>query len=90
MHATATELLENQPWDFGAVYYECIDQLGHGFMPFHPPRLPEIPERDFEFYKDVMTGIYRFHDSMLERLCAARGTGDVCHDCLRSWFSERH
>ncbi|MEP6603512.1 MAG: alkaline phosphatase family protein [Spartobacteria bacterium] len=68
VHAAATELLENEPWDFGAVYYECIDQFGHGFMPFHPPRLSEISEVDFEFYKDVMTGIYRFHDSMLERL----------------------
>ncbi len=73
VHATATELLENQPWDFGAVYYECIDQVGHGFMPFHPPRLPEIPKRDFEFYKDVMSGIYRFHDSMLERLLQLAG-----------------
>ncbi len=73
VHATATELLENQPWDFGAVYYECIDQVGHGFMPFHPPRLPEVPKRDFEFYKDVMSGIYRFHDSMLERLLQLAG-----------------
>jgi tetratricopeptide (TPR) repeat protein len=73
VHATATELLENTPWDFGAVYYECIDQVGHGFMPFHPPRLPEISESDFEFYKDVMTGIYRFHDLMLQTLLELAG-----------------
>ena len=68
VHGAATELLEHEPWDFAAVYYECIDQVGHEFMPFHPPRLPEISERDFEFYSEVMTGIYRFHDLMLGRL----------------------
>ncbi|MEP6699618.1 MAG: alkaline phosphatase family protein [Verrucomicrobiota bacterium] len=73
IHAVATELLESQPWNFGAVYYECIDQLGHEFMPFHPPRLPEVYEHDFEFYKDVMTGIYRFHDLMLGRLIELAG-----------------
>ena len=73
VHSTATELLENQPWDFGAVYYECIDQVGHLFMPFHPPRLPEVLEPEFELYKEVMTGIYRFHDLMLERLIQLAG-----------------
>ncbi len=73
IHAVATELLEKERWDFGAVYYECIDQVGHEFMPFHPPRLPEIPEREFEFYREVMTGIYRFHDLMLGRLVELAG-----------------
>ncbi len=73
LHAAATGLLENEAWDLGAIYYECIDQVGHGFMPFHPPRLPEVSERDFEFYKDVMTGIYRFHDLMLGRLLELAG-----------------
>ncbi len=72
-HAVATELLENQPWDFGTVYYECIDQVAHKFMPFHPPRLPEIQQADFEVFKDVMTGIYRFHDLMLQRLVELAG-----------------
>ena len=73
VHAIATELLENEPWDFGAIYYECIDQIGHEFMEFHPPRLPEISERDFDFYGEVMTGIYRFHDLMLGRLLELAG-----------------
>ncbi len=73
LQAAATELLENHPWDFGAIYYECIDQVGHKFMPFHPPRLPEVRERDFEFYREVMSGIYRFHDLMLARLLELAG-----------------
>jgi tetratricopeptide (TPR) repeat protein len=73
LHAVATELLENQPWNFAAIYYECIDQVGHEFMSFHPPRLPEISEHDFELYREVMTGIYRFHDLMLGRLLELAG-----------------
>lgn len=73
VHAAATELLENEAWDFGAVYYECIDRMGHIFMPFHPPRMPEIPEAEFAFYQEVMTCVYRFHDVMLERLLQLAG-----------------
>ncbi len=73
VHAVATELLERESWDFGAVYYECIDRMGHGFMPFHPPRLPEVSARDFELYSKVMTGVYRFHDLMLGRLMELAG-----------------
>jgi tetratricopeptide (TPR) repeat protein len=73
VHAVGTELLEKERWDFAAIYYECIDQTGHEFMPFHPPRLPEISERDFEFYGEVITGIYRFHDLMLGRLLELAG-----------------
>ena len=73
VHSVATELLETEPWDFGAVYYECIDQVGHVFMPFHPPRLPEVSERDFGFFKDVMLGVYQMHDVMLGALLEAAG-----------------
>ncbi len=73
IHASATELLETEQWDFAAVYYECIDQVGHKFMPFHPPRLPEISETDFALLQNVMTGIYQFHDVMLQRLIEMAG-----------------
>lgn len=72
-HAVATELLETQDWNFGAVYYECIDQVGHEFMPFHPPRRPEVPAQDFEWYEDVMNNAYIFHDAMLGRLVELAG-----------------
>ena len=73
MQAAASELLESNPWDLGAIYYECIDQMGHKFMPFHPPRLPEVANPDFELYQEVMAGIYRFHDLMLARLVELAG-----------------
>jgi predicted AlkP superfamily phosphohydrolase/phosphomutase/tetratricopeptide (TPR) repeat protein len=68
-----TEILENEEWDFAAVYFDGIDHFCHSFMPFHPPRMPHVPERSFELYRDVVAGAYRFHDMMLERLVDLAG-----------------
>lgn len=73
VHAAATWAMENQPWDLMAVYYDAIDHFCHGFMKYHPPRRQHIPERDFELYKDVVQGGYRFHDMMLARLLELAG-----------------
>lgn len=75
VHAIFTDLLATQEWDFGAVYYECIDQLGHEFMPFHPPRRAGIGEGEFEAYREVMNNAYVFHDEMLGRLVELAGPG---------------
>lgn len=83
IHAVATALMEDESWDFTAVYYDAIDHFSHGFMPFHPPRLEWIKEEDFEMYKNVVRGAYRFHDMMLERLLQLAGpdtTVILCSD----------
>jgi tetratricopeptide (TPR) repeat protein len=64
----ATALIQGEPWDFMGVYYDGIDQFGHEFMPYHPPKMDDVSERDFELYQDVMRGCYRFHDMMLHAL----------------------
>ena len=73
IHNAATWILQNQPWDFMAVYYNGIDHFCHGFMHFHPPRMEGIPEDRYEIYKDVVNGAYRFHDMMLETLLTLAG-----------------
>ena len=73
IHNAATWILQNEPWDFLAVYYNGIDHFCHGFMHYHPPRIPGIPEDKFEIYKDVVNGAYRFHDMMLETLLELAG-----------------
>lgn len=73
IHNAATWILQNQEWDFLAVYYNGIDHFCHGFMHFHPPQLPGIPDDKFEIYKDVVNGAYRFHDMMLETLLQLAG-----------------
>ncbi|HUF61509.1 MAG TPA: alkaline phosphatase family protein [Verrucomicrobiales bacterium] len=65
IHNAATWLLQNEPWDFMAVYYDAIDHFGHGFMKYHPPRREWISEQDFRLYSQVIEGAYRYHDLML-------------------------
>lgn len=65
VHAAATGVMQNEPWDFMAVYYDSIDHFGHGFMRYHPPRSPWISKRDFELYSGVVEAAYVFHDMML-------------------------
>ena len=83
IHAVATALMEAEPWDFTAVYYDAVDHFSHAFMPYHPPRLDWVPEEEFVLYKNVIRGAYRFHDMMLERLLQLAGpetTVILCSD----------
>lgn len=73
LQAVTTTILENESWDFVASYFEAIDVVSHHFMPYHPPRMPHVPERDFELYQHVITAIYKFHDLMLARLMHLAG-----------------
>ena len=68
VQAIATALIQSEPWNLMAVYFDAIDQFGHEFMAYHPPRLKGVSERDFDLYQDVMRGCYRFHDIMLHAL----------------------
>jgi len=73
IHAAATAVMQLEPWDFMAVYYDAIDHFCHGFMRYHPPRLDWVPEADFELYKEVVAAAYRFHDMMLGTLLQLAG-----------------
>lgn len=68
VHAAATYILENEEWDFTAVYYDAVDHFCHGFMDFHPPKMEQVPQEMFDLYKGVVEGGYIFHDMMLGRL----------------------
>ncbi|MGA3023641.1 MAG: alkaline phosphatase family protein [Bryobacteraceae bacterium] len=73
IHSAAIWLMDNNPWDFFAVYYEAIDHFCHAFMRYHPPRQPWIAERDFELYHNVVSMAYQFHDEMLGTLLTKAG-----------------
>ena len=83
IHAVATALMETDPADLTAVYYDAVDHFSHSFMAYHPPRLPWINQEQFDLFKDVVRGAYRFHDMMLERLLQLAGpetTVVLCSD----------
>lgn len=73
IHSVATSLMESEPWDFLAVYYDGIDVAGHQFMPYHAPKMPQISDGDFANYQHVMRELYLFHDQMLGRLLELAG-----------------
>jgi predicted AlkP superfamily phosphohydrolase/phosphomutase/tetratricopeptide (TPR) repeat protein len=65
IQAAACWLLDHEPWDFCAVYFDSIDHFSHGFMRYHPPRQAWVEPRDFELYQNVVSTAYQFHDEML-------------------------
>ena len=68
IHSATCHLLEHTEWDFTAVYHDAIDHFSHIAMRYFPPRRPEIPEKDFNDFKDVVEAAYLFHDRMLARM----------------------
>jgi predicted AlkP superfamily phosphohydrolase/phosphomutase/tetratricopeptide (TPR) repeat protein len=76
MHSAATWLLDNEPWDFFAVYYDAIDHFCHGFMKYHPPKQAWVSDEDFELFQGVVSMGYQLHDQMLGTLLRKAG-GDV-------------
>lgn len=77
VHSVATWLMHTQEWDFLGVYYDTIDRFAHAFMEYHPPKIAHVSDEDYERYKDVMTGCYRFHDMMLGRIMQLVGEDTV-------------
>ena len=73
IQSCATHLLETEPWDFSAVYFDSIDHFCHGFMKYHPPRQESVSEKDFEIYPNVVAAGYVYHDMMLGRLLELAG-----------------
>lgn len=90
VHAAATWAMANEPWDFMGVYYDTIDHFSHGFMKYHPPRRPHIPERDFEFYHGVVEAGYRFHDMMLGNMIALAPPDTTVIICSDHGFHPDH
>lgn len=65
--ACSTYLMEEKDWDFTGIYFNMIDHICHGFMRFHPPKLPRIRQEHFDIYNKVVEGAYRYQDMMLDR-----------------------
>jgi tetratricopeptide (TPR) repeat protein len=76
VHAAATWLMEHEPWDFLAVYYDTIADAARTFLPYHLRR-EGVPDSDFELYRHVMNGVYCFQDMMLGRLKQLAGDQTV-------------
>ena len=82
INSAATALMQNEPWDFMAVYFDAIDHFGHGFMKYHPPKLDHVSEEEFRLFSNINDAGYEYHDMMLGSLLAL--AGDDCNVILIS------
>ena len=73
IQAAATHIMETEPWDFMAVYFDSIDHFSHGFMKYHPPKQSHVSDEDFHLYSNVINAGYIYHDMMLARLLELAG-----------------
>jgi predicted AlkP superfamily phosphohydrolase/phosphomutase/tetratricopeptide (TPR) repeat protein len=68
LHNASTYLLRETEWDFMAIYFDLIDHFCHSFMKFYPPKLPQVSQKNYDLYNEVVIGAYRFQDMMLGRV----------------------
>ncbi len=66
----AVDLLKDGA-DVHAVYFEFIDAVCHLFMPYAPPRRPDVSVEDFDRYRDAVKISYIEMDRMLGSLIDA-------------------
>jgi tetratricopeptide (TPR) repeat protein len=64
-HRVAADWLERAQPALAFVYFQGTDSIGHVFAPYAPPRLPTIPEADFERYGRVPEAYFREVDAIL-------------------------
>lgn len=73
IHAVATHLIRNEPWDFMAVNYNEIGGFEEGFQGRHTPP-EEFPSgKDFVLRRGIVEAAYRYRDLMLGVLIALAG-----------------
>ncbi|MGY6274805.1 alkaline phosphatase family protein [Methylomonas sp. MgM2] len=73
IQSAATWLMDNEPWDFAAVYFDGIDHFGHGFMKYHPPQQAFVSDEVYRHYQNVVAAGYVYHDMMLGHLLDRAG-----------------
>ncbi|HEU4928765.1 MAG TPA: tetratricopeptide repeat protein, partial [Candidatus Krumholzibacteria bacterium] len=66
----AVHLLENDTPDVLTVYFEWVDAMSHLFMLHSPPRMPDVPEDEFERYRNAVEQAYVLQDEILGDIMA--------------------
>jgi Flp pilus assembly protein TadD len=61
----AKHVLETDPPDVLAVYFEWVDAMSHLFMLDSPPRMPDVPADEYAMYKNVIEQVYVVQDEIL-------------------------
>ncbi|HKY32350.1 MAG TPA: tetratricopeptide repeat protein [Candidatus Polarisedimenticolia bacterium] len=76
-HAIALALLKEGRRDLVSIYYQGIDEMGHRFGHYLPPRLPWVDEEKQRKYARAVTRFYEYQDELLGELLAAAGPDTI-------------
>ena len=71
--ALTTYVMENEPWDFFALYQPALERISREFLQFHPPQLVGFGEREFERFQGVVREWSRFHNLPCSGACSNSG-----------------
>ena len=61
----ALDILSRGQPDLFALYYQGIDEVGHRFAHYMPPKMGMVSDRDFQRYRGVVEEYYRYQDRQL-------------------------
>ncbi len=70
-HRIALDLLRGGQADLTAVYYQGIDEVGHRFMHFAPPRMDGVDAEDVRRFGGAVERFYEWQDELLGELLDA-------------------
>lgn len=74
-HAIALKLLRGRQPDILSIYYQGIDEVGHRFGQYVPPKPGWVDAAAYGKYRDVVTRFYEYQDALLGELLKAAGPG---------------
>ena len=64
-HAAGLDILKRGQPDLFSVYYQGIDEVGHRFQHFMPPKMGMVSDEDFRRYRGAVEAYYVYQDGLL-------------------------
>ena len=64
-HAAALDLLAHGQPDLFSIYYQGIDEVGHRYQHFMPPKMGMVSAEDFQRYRGTVEAYYAYQDELL-------------------------
>ncbi len=69
-HAAALDVLRRGQPDLFSVYYQGIDEVGHRFAHYMPPKMGIVTDEEFARYQDAVAAFYRLQDELIGQVLA--------------------
>jgi predicted AlkP superfamily phosphohydrolase/phosphomutase/Tfp pilus assembly protein PilF len=67
-HAAALDLLARGQPDLFSIYYQGIDEVGHRYQHFMPPKMGMVSAEDFQRYRGTVEAYYAYQDELIGQI----------------------